>query len=619
MLLGSTLFAQQVNVSQRTRILDTTSNKTNIPVSDFHIHITTKHYYRDIDNPNVILSLRENPAEIRRRFGNINWAEVGLNSRARKIGKESNYRNYNQADYAELRNVQGSILFNSFYPFEKILTIKKFHQLANRHFISKIDMSRLRVIASDENYPFKEFEAEYRLAANLNGDNADTRIRFVRNAEELRKCLDSNITVLIMAIEGGQVFQGAITGNSANIRKYPCNEDCEKEILSKLHKIKNLEHRLFFLGTSHFAWNKISGHAKTLDKRGLRRFIVSLMATSENQRKSMFLKWGEGIHGEIDRGDYDTIHSPDGRLCCSLPYTKTPDHLTIGRKVISALLDPNNTIHEKPTYIDIKHMDIQAREEYYHLKDSLEKVYDIQIPIIASHVAVSGESLPIAWATGLNPLYDRYSELRNPLKFYKKQQRDKQDLCWKTVTHHLRGRAFNPFANINEETAGWFYPWSFNMYDEEISRIHCSKGIMGIMLDNRQLGSNMKKYTKAYKKNTREKFLRAIAGSNGHKSFDEYWELEPLMRNMMYIAEHCGPKSCWDHVALGSDFDGLIEPLKVATSARQYPDLKQKLTDYFKAFITIHDKRSSLDGLTVEQIMDKFFFENGKRLVLEYF
>jgi hypothetical protein len=584
-------------------------------VADFHIHLTTKHYYMDIKDPAEILALKDNPAEIKRKYGNINWRSVGENSRAKRSGKESSYRNYNQADYTQLRNIQGSILFNGFYPFEKILTVNPWHRFINRIGVTRIGLNRLETIASDTNNPNKEFLAEYHLAANLVETNNGTTIKFVKNISELIDCQEKNITAAIMAIEGGQVFHGNYISSRSNIKSWECNNICEAEILNNVKVIKNLEHRLFFIGTSHFAWNRISGHAKTLDKSGFRRFIVSILASSRKQRESMFLKWGEGIHGEIDFGNF--ITTPERFL---LPITDDPKQLDIGRKVITELLNPDNTRHGKPTYIDVKHMDIQAREEYYKLLDSLKLRNGKKIPIIASHTAVSGENLEIARATGLNPLYDQYSELRNPRKFYENQL-IMRDRFWKSVTKFLYDRSYNPFENnINCQTVGWFYPWSFNLYDEEIERIHESDGIIGVMLDPRQLGSGMPRYSNGYKKFIKDEFENYIRGiGKGNMIFKEYWELEPLLRNMFYIAEHCGKKICWDHIAIGSDFDGVIDPHKIAPTALSYPKLKVKLVDYLKAFVVIHGKQSSLAGLPPEIIVEKFFFENGKRFTLDYF
>lgn len=585
-------------------------------VFDSHIHLTTKHYLMDIANPGQILNIKNNPEEINRKFGGINWIPVGANSRAKRIGKESSYRNYNQADYSQLRNVQGSILINSFYPFEKILTIKPFHRLVNRFFVTKIGLKRLKTIASQNNSPFKEFLAEYYFAKNLTETDKGTTIKFVKNIDELISCINNNTTAAIMAIEGAQVFHGDYISKKSRIKDWKCDENCEKEIISNIRIIKNLDHRLFFIGTSHFAWNRVSGHAKTLDKVGLRRKLVSILANSIKQRKSLFLKWGEGIHGEVDAGNY--ISTEDGY---KLPITDKPEHLTIGKKVIEELLNPIDNRYNKPTYIDVKHMDIQAREEYYILKDSLEKVYKIKIPIIASHVAVSGENLAIAKATGLNPLFDRYEELKNPKKFYEDQLAGQENKYWRSVKKHLEGRSYNPFeGNINYEATGWFYPWSFNLYDEEIKKIHESDGFMGIMLDDRQLGSGMSKYTKDYKKEIKKHYLEYILNNPmDYKEFDEYWELEPLIRNMFYVAEHCGNHPCWDHITIGSDFDGIIDPHKIAPTAQSYPDLKNKLKDYFEAYIEIHKKQKSLSGLSPDNIIEKFFFENGRKFTRKYF
>ena len=56
----------------------------------------------DIKNPDQIIALKDNPAEIKRLYGHLNWIPVGVDSRARRLGKESSYRNYKNPDPSNL-------------------------------------------------------------------------------------------------------------------------------------------------------------------------------------------------------------------------------------------------------------------------------------------------------------------------------------------------------------------------------------------------------------------------------------------------------------------------------------------------------------------------------------
>ena len=108
---------------------------------------------------------------------------------------------------------------------------------------------------------------------------------------------------------------------------------------------------------------------------------------------------------------------------------------------------------------------------------------------------------------------------------------------------------------------GWFYPWGINFCDEEIGLIYESDGIIGLNLDSRLLGFTMSNYTHLYKKYLRHKFADIYGKENFNLSdgtvirFDDYYQSEPLIRNMLRIIEVCGrnDSTAWDHLAIGSD------------------------------------------------------------------
>ena len=302
-----TLLGQQNQV-------DTVFNVENLstPFSDFHIHLTFKHYYHDIKQPGEILSLSQ--AQIKEIYGKYNWKPFGENSKARRKGKESNCKNYNQSDFSTLGDVNGSVLCNSFYPFEKVMTVRSVDRLVNHLFVSMLPTSRLKQTAANNSSPYEEFLAEYNFAKNQQETEKGQTIKFAKNSEELRANIADNVTTYVMVVEGGQVLQGRYVSNDSLVRKWQCDGKCQEELLHNVKNIKNLDHRLFFIGTSHFAWNRISGQAKTLDKPGFRRRAISILARSTNLRKSMFLKWGEGIHGEIDAGTFQCYQQQNGYI-----------------------------------------------------------------------------------------------------------------------------------------------------------------------------------------------------------------------------------------------------------------------------------------------------------------
>ncbi|MGI4823642.1 MAG: hypothetical protein ACRYFV_20725 [Janthinobacterium lividum] len=188
---------------------------------------------------------------------------------------------------------------------------------------------------------------------------------------------------------------------------------------------------------------------------------------------------------------------------------------------------------------------------------------------------------------------------------------------------YVSATGINPFSgHINTATAGWFYPWSLNLYDEEIPRIHDSDGIMGVMPDGRQLGARMKNYTGAYWRTTKASFKQeasSLSITNAQLTFSEYKELEPFFRNIVYLVNHCSPdgKPCWKHVSLGTDFDGLIDPLDVCPTASSMPAFKEKAAVALALYCRIHG--DALAGVSAAGRIEQLFYTNGQRFITTYF
>lgn len=586
---------------------------------DLHTHLTSKHYYSKTTYPSECTQADSLPEHLRA----VNWDSVGHGSKAWRKCKPSTYSNYFQANYSELRAVPGSILCNCIYPLEKQLTYNGFKRWVSANFVSKIPRSRLKVNSGDMVSPWIEFISEYDFAlkGTLDDPTSALRILYPKDGQELREHLDDPNTInSIFTVEGGQVFYGLYAGQKDRVRGWLCDHECAAELLHNVDALRELPHRVFFIALAHFTDNHIVGNAKTLDRKGFTRTLTHGLGGIPVGNKYLFNKWGDGIHGELDVGTYAEV----GNTGVSLPYTETPVTDTIGRAVIERLLRPiPGSLHPEPVYVDVKHMDLQARLDYYLLRNELAARWNIQIPVIASHIAVSGEDTCVAKATGGAPLYDRYPELNDPLSFYCEQERDFA-FDWETRNAFLGLEPLNPFSDhVNPSTAGWFYPWSINLADEELSVIHNSEGIMGLMLDGRQLGQGMPQYTKVYWNAIEPRFHALIKEAGLDRSafnWNDYMEMEPLMRNIVYIAEHCGDHGvCWDHLSIGSDMDGLIQPMSVCRTTRDIPELRKKLVAFLPIYADIHGHRQLFTHLSPTQTMDKVFYINGRDFILKWY
>jgi|YNPMSStandDraft_2_1061718.scaffolds.fasta_scaffold00119_4 microsomal dipeptidase-like Zn-dependent dipeptidase len=194
--------------------------------------------------------------------------------------------------------------------------------------------------------------------------------------------------------------------------------------------------------------------------------------------------------------------------------------------------------------IDIKHCDAVTRQQIYHLSK------EYKFPIVASHFAVSGKE----------------TNVQNHQLITKEDK----------STERAKSEKFNP--------------WDINFHDDDILAIHQLGGLMGIIMDRRVLSS--------------EKLLAKFLKEKLNQSLLIYYQIEHIYN--VLVKNGIDPSKAFDSIAIGSDFDGLIEPIYSCTSVRDYPKLELDLISFFEMN---YDKFKD-SGLTPYKIVSKFMREN---------
>lgn len=619
-----------------------------LPFSDFHIHTSFKNYYRRVENPDSTILYANQPGYLNRKYGRTNWIPFTRNAKNKRTGKESNMANYDQSSYANLSGLNGSVLCMSITPPEKIMLATRSQRWMNLRFVTHMPMKRQEVLAAENNSSFKEFLGEYYYAINQDSVQNGTKILLAKNNADLKRIVGEGGIGMVMTAEGGHVlFGNDVLSKLDSLKAAGCGEPCRREIFGNIDKLRQLPHRTFFITVAHFGWNKMFGNAKSLDKPGLRRGLLTAATLSDNLQRSLFAKYGEGIVGCIHGDQYrdTTVRMGKTKLRFKLPYTTDQYDSDLGYQVMYRLLDADNDF-KSPIYLDVKHMDLKARFQYYQYVDSVNTQRKAQgktlIPIVASHVGLSGKKRPVAMATGLYPLRDSYEELIFGQTFYKIQANER-DQFWRAYTQTLKPsdrvmyfgglprqapESMNPFqGTANYNTLNWFYPWGINFCDEEVKAIYDSDGIIGLNLDRRILGFTMPNYNGHYKRNLRRLFNDVYEADEYSLpdgttiTFEDYYRSEPLLRNIFHVVEASGRQdaSAWNHVAIGSDYDGFIQPIQLAPSAEYMPMFHRKMVVFAHLFAEIHNKQALLYGLSTQTAMDKFFYTNGRDFVFKYF
>ena len=249
----------------------------------------------------------------------------------------------------------------------------------------------------------------------------------------------------------------------------------------------------------------------------------------------------------------------------------------LGWKVIRKLLavDKDNNAAPEEGYrilIDLKHMSAQGRKEYYNqlVLPCLEKG-DV-IPVIASHCAYAGRKT-------LDELIDL---------------QDEEDDSFRLTTEE-----------------GAFYAWNINVCDEDIQMIYKTGGLFGLSFDKRMLGVSSKK---------REEKVEQI------NNIQALWNNLKAVLSVIYNDEKLTiteKNKAWDILAIGTDFDGYIDPISDYKTAIQLPQFKKDL-------LAIIKKEAGQDNppacvahfdahFTPELVVDKICYDNALAFTLRHY
>jgi len=227
---------------------------------------------------------------------------------------------------------------------------------------------------------------------------------------------------------------------------------------------------------------------------------------------------------------------------------------SLGRSFVRTALSDQNG---KRILIDVKHMSIQTRLQFYRLRSTEFP----SAPIVATHMGVAGGSY-----------------LEKPVK---KIQTD-------LATHSVAVHYWRQPGTVDT----YFNPWSINLYDEDIREIMQSGGLIGLSLDQRILGwGNVSKEmfslgefdVREFQLVRRPSYHRFDASHHNTAQKVKDWQMRYLCNNWLHIIkvgyQEVGEQA-WDRVCIGSDFDGLIDPVDDFKSAADYKFIFARLVQW---------------------------------------
>lgn len=474
---------------------------------DLHCHPSLKPFGKGFE-----LASRKRKNSTNRKHNNSIWHRKRPTVIRKVLNILTSLTKFTQADFTTVNAGKGKVIMASLYPMEKGMILDAngvdYPGRILRNIATGIGMKRIRHLQRMTDY-FKDLEDEYNYFVQKNEvivtiERRKTRYKLVRNFDEMLNDNSVGIDTLyvIITIEGAHVFNCGLKLANKPIAN-------EIEVLGNIQKVKNWEFPPFFVGIAHHFYNELCGQAESL----------------------------QGIVGKI-------IHQDDD---CNQGITP------LGVKVIDALLNNNNG---KRIQIDLKHMNVKSRNEYYELLSNKYKTEDI--PIIVSHGAVIGKDNAI----------------------------DKNNTAQKRFTTD-----------------------EINFYDNEIFKIEETNGVFGIQLDERRL---IHKKDRGVFKNTnigRKKMLRI-------RSEFVWNQIEHIA-----IILDAKNKDAWSIQCLGTDFDGIVDPLNGWWTSRELGFIDSYLETHANAFLNSAKGKSlkKKNKLRAEEIIAKFMYLNAESFMQNYF
>jgi microsomal dipeptidase-like Zn-dependent dipeptidase len=180
-------------------------------------------------------------------------------------------------------------------------------------------------------------------------------------------------------------------------------------------------------------------------------------------------------------------------------------------------------------------------------------------------------------------------------------------------SYHCEPWAANGLRSMNEpvadgkETAFKLLARDINFYDEEILRVARSKGIFAIQLDERRLASE------ATLQNIKHSlFINKIR----HYRSELIWN---QVQHILELLDRNG-EFAWDCISIGSDFEGIINPVNGFLTEETMPELLNYLERH--AFNYMQQRGATIlqtyNQLAPAEIVNRIFYSNALQFIRQW-
>lgn len=488
------------------------------------------------------------------------------------FGKETMRSYATQSDFGKLAKGNVEAILISLYPIERMWYLPKTNApIVKDALISSITgFSRKNLVKlmkeKDANY-YKDLLGEYNyLLTQANKKYSGKNFKIATNYAELEKNKKAGNTVsIVISIEGGHAL-GSLAIPDLNKKPEMVRvEDYLEKFRPNVYKLKSWgpnndgSHAPLYITFTHHFWNMLAGHCESL----------------------MFI-FNQSVGKETGITD-------------------------AGREMIEDLLSDENEAGEpnktRRIIVDVKHMSPLARKQYYLYLAKRKKNTGLNIPIICSHAAIGD-------APNLN--------------------------CF------IKGTEEQKKFKISDN---YFNTSTLSLNDEDVQEIVSSDGLIGIILHEKRIAGKLALKREPYRISQKRKIIdemqketerlqlelsqnidlnkKEILVQQIDKNFAKKLSLTEeimngyicmIMANIYRIVDVVGKKG-WDHVCLGSDFDGTINKLDFLGNSEKLPLLASLMLDFMK-------KPQSLENFNkkwTKPYLKKLHFEMEPELLINKF
>lgn len=346
---------------------------------------------------------------------------------------------------------------------------------------------------------------------------------------------------------------------------------------------------------------------------GLRNFNIQKITDNlEDLRKKITLISVNPTHIE---------QSPICNHAFAMPYMDDEIFRPTGRNISKDGIDLIAQCYKNNILIDLKHMSLGARRQLYDLRNLPGTFANIP-PLVCTHAGFTGISM--------NEIPDYmygFDRLRGKKYF-----------------HAVHAK---PVKFDDGRARPCFNPISLNLYDEDILAIINSGGMIGLSMDKRILGYEPdesgdkplypleEEYFASAEQNF---FIPDGANTQISNMVNDIncmtWEdvknagdvmpnagfqhLRHFMGHLLHLVNITGANAAQalKQVCIGSDFDGIINPVWCCETTDELYQFRQDMHDYFVGFANACGVALPA-GFDIDTFCEDLFFNNGKEFVMK--